>query len=121
MNLSLTMNNMEAYPTEDYSVSQASLQNFNPFPQCLTPLVLAATVMFSSVTMPVSIPVSDLAISIQGNAIIPPIYQEMMRKKETLAIFATQWQERSISLSYEDSRLWQEILEAELKPGFPDF
>ena len=41
--------------------------------------------------------------------------------QEAIVMFTTKWQERSMSLSYEDSKLWKEILASQSEQGFPDF
>ncbi|MBE9260075.1 hypothetical protein [Dolichospermum sp. LEGE 00246] len=121
MNVSLTMNS-STYPVEDYSVYKTgSSHNFKILEQCLTPLFLAATVATSSTTMPIRSLIFDSAVSVEDNIQIPQIYQKTITKQEAIVMFTTKWQERSMSLSYEDSKLWKEILASQSEQGFPDF
>ncbi|OBQ23772.1 MAG: hypothetical protein AN488_04015 [Anabaena sp. WA113] len=121
MNSSITMN-QETYPVEDYSVSRAvSGQNLNFLGQYLTPIILAATVVTSSAKMPISGLEFDLAVSVRDNVQIPQTYQKKISKQKAIAMFTAKWQEKSVSLSYEDSKLWGEILASQSEPGFPDF
>ena len=46
---------------------------------------------------------------------------QAITKQEAIVMFTTKWQERSMSLSYEDSKLWKEILASQSEQGFPDF
>ena len=87
----------------------------------MTPLFLAATVANSSTTMPIRSLIFDSAVSVEDNIQIPQIYQKTITKQEAIVMFTTKWQERSMSLSYEDSKLWKEILASQSEQGFPDF
>ncbi|MDF5732595.1 MAG: hypothetical protein PUP92_32525 [Rhizonema sp. PD38] len=121
MTYSLTTNSV-TYPTKDYSASQTGRsQNFSILEQCWTPLVLAVSVATSSATMPVPGLVFNSSVSVEGNLEIRENNQTKVSKQEALAMFATEWQRKSVSLSAEDSKLWGEIIASQSELGFPDF
>ncbi|MBW4450752.1 MAG: hypothetical protein KME38_28985 [Spirirestis rafaelensis WJT71-NPBG6] len=114
--------NSATFFTEVYPVSKTgSSQNFSILGQCLTPLVLAASVATSSATMPVSRLIFNSAVSVEDNLQVRQNNQTKVSEQEAIAMFATELQRKSISLSAEDSKLWREIIASQSELGFPDF
>lgn len=81
-------------------------------------LVCIAVLANSVFTLPTSISTSSSSVSLNEGL---QLSRQKREQWESAANFATELYKRSISLSEDDSKLWREILDSQLKPGFPDF
>jgi hypothetical protein len=102
--------------TDIYPLSRSA--SYRSLPIDFVNLVCVAVLANSVLTWPNSIPVSSSSVSLnEGLQLSRPKREQW----ESVANFATELYKRSISLSEDDSKLWREILDSQLKPGFPDF
>jgi ribosomal protein S10 len=64
--------------------------------------------------LPTSIPTSSSSVSLNEGL---QLSRQKRENWESAADFATELYKRSISLSEDDSKLWREIVNSQLKPG----
>lgn len=121
MKYSLTVNSV-TNPADIYSESRTgSSQNLTILEKYFLPLAVAATVVTSSATIATHSLVCNSSVSTKDTIQVRQNNQKSLSKQEAIAIFAKEWQLKSISLSAEDSKLWEEIIASQSEIGFPDF
>ncbi len=81
-------------------------------------LVCVAVLANSVFTLPTSVPTSSSSVSLNEGL---QLSRQKRENWESATNFVTELYKRSISLDEDDSKLWREIVDSQLKPGFPDF